>query len=456
MAASFGANSLRIALTASRSRSSSFAICWSVSDSWAVIVSSAAPDEVAAAQEGEPVLLGRELAELAGDEVVLGAAVEQRLVVRDLRDEDRLRLREAAVLRDELLDRAQLRVADVHVGRGGAGQDVGEGREEPRPIDRQRVELAGDPPDRLRVASVEAGQSPHPPTADRRPGTVRVPCPEYAFRHGRRRERAATMPKPSNGIPRCISCTRESAAARHQGAVYDVTGPGGPAPITGPMRVGVMAGVRDISVLEVDVPEPEPGQILVRLRATAICTWEQRTLLRRPAQHVPVRRRPRDGRRGGGDRPRDVNELEVGERVAVGPVVVRQVPLVPDRPGSGVQASLRGRRASTARRGGPAGSPSTSPSRQRRLSGRRHAVRAAALVRAAVLRAPRDAAARTGRRGRGDPRRRGHGPHERRRRQAARRAGDRQRDRRRPAGEGARRSGPTSSSTRARSTRSRA
>ncbi len=42
MAASFGANSLRIWMTDARSMSSSFAISWSVSDSCEVIVSSAA------------------------------------------------------------------------------------------------------------------------------------------------------------------------------------------------------------------------------------------------------------------------------------------------------------------------------------------------------------------------------------------------------------------------------
>ncbi len=43
------------------------------------------------------------------------------------------------------------------------------------------------------------------------------------------------------------------------------------------MRVGVMAGIRDIAVQDIAVPQPAAGEILVRLRATAICTWEQRT-----------------------------------------------------------------------------------------------------------------------------------------------------------------------------------
>lgn len=43
------------------------------------------------------------------------------------------------------------------------------------------------------------------------------------------------------------------------------------------MRVGIMAGVQDISVQDIPVPQPGPGEILVRLRATAICTWEQRS-----------------------------------------------------------------------------------------------------------------------------------------------------------------------------------
>src|SRR5436309_13636987 len=46
---------------------------------------------------------------------------------------------------------------------------------------------------------------------------------------------------------------------------------------TGTMRVGIMAGVRNIAVSDVAVPQPGPGEILVRLHATAICTWEQRS-----------------------------------------------------------------------------------------------------------------------------------------------------------------------------------
>ncbi len=46
---------------------------------------------------------------------------------------------------------------------------------------------------------------------------------------------------------------------------------------TATMKVGVMAGVRDLAVQDLPIPEPNPGEILVRLHATAICTWEQRS-----------------------------------------------------------------------------------------------------------------------------------------------------------------------------------
>jgi L-iditol 2-dehydrogenase len=46
---------------------------------------------------------------------------------------------------------------------------------------------------------------------------------------------------------------------------------------TATMRVGVMAGVRDIGLQDFAIPQPGPGEVLVRIRATAICTWEQRS-----------------------------------------------------------------------------------------------------------------------------------------------------------------------------------
>jgi L-iditol 2-dehydrogenase len=92
-----------------------------------------------------------------------------------------------------------------------------------------------------------------------------------------------------------------------------------PRPTTGPMRVGVMAGVGDIALRDVDIPEPKPGEILVRLHATAICTWEQRTYSGAQHNTFPFV--------GGHESAGEVvafgagvtSELQVGERVALGP-----------------------------------------------------------------------------------------------------------------------------------------
>jgi L-iditol 2-dehydrogenase len=87
----------------------------------------------------------------------------------------------------------------------------------------------------------------------------------------------------------------------------------------GPMRVGVMAGVKDIALREFDVPAPMPGEILVRLHATAICTWEQRTYSGAQHNTFPFV--------GGHEMAGEVvafgegvtSELGIGDRVALGP-----------------------------------------------------------------------------------------------------------------------------------------
>lgn len=43
------------------------------------------------------------------------------------------------------------------------------------------------------------------------------------------------------------------------------------------MRIGVMTGVGEIEMREVAMPRPGANEVLVRIRATAICTWEQRS-----------------------------------------------------------------------------------------------------------------------------------------------------------------------------------
>jgi L-iditol 2-dehydrogenase len=88
---------------------------------------------------------------------------------------------------------------------------------------------------------------------------------------------------------------------------------------TGSMRIGVMAGVKDVAVREVAVPDPKPGEILVRLHATAICTWEQRTYSGAQHNTFPFV--------GGHESAGEIvafgrgvsSELDIGDRVALGP-----------------------------------------------------------------------------------------------------------------------------------------
>jgi L-iditol 2-dehydrogenase len=84
------------------------------------------------------------------------------------------------------------------------------------------------------------------------------------------------------------------------------------------MRVGIMAGVRDISVQDMATPEPAPGQVLVRVRATAICTWEQRSYSGAQGNKFPFV----GGHEMAGEvaaiGPGTNTDLKIGERVAVG------------------------------------------------------------------------------------------------------------------------------------------
>jgi 2-desacetyl-2-hydroxyethyl bacteriochlorophyllide A dehydrogenase len=84
------------------------------------------------------------------------------------------------------------------------------------------------------------------------------------------------------------------------------------------MRVGVMAGVHDINVEDVATPVAGPGEILVRLRATAICTWEQRSYSGAQPNKFPFV----GGHEMAGEvaaiGPGTTTDLEVGERVAIG------------------------------------------------------------------------------------------------------------------------------------------
>lgn len=42
------------------------------------------------------------------------------------------------------------------------------------------------------------------------------------------------------------------------------------------MKAVAVTAVREVGLIELDRPEPGPGEVLVRLRACALCTWEQR------------------------------------------------------------------------------------------------------------------------------------------------------------------------------------
>ena len=85
------------------------------------------------------------------------------------------------------------------------------------------------------------------------------------------------------------------------------------------MRAAVLLAPRNLELREFEVPRPGPGQVLVRLRATALCTWEQRTY--QGIQHVQT------PFVGGHETAGVVAELgdgvvrvKVGDRVTLGPV----------------------------------------------------------------------------------------------------------------------------------------
>ena len=85
------------------------------------------------------------------------------------------------------------------------------------------------------------------------------------------------------------------------------------------MRVGIMAGVRDIGVHDVPVPEPGPGEVLVRIRATAVCTWEQRSYSGAQENTFPFV----GGHESAGEivafGPESSADLALGDRVSLGP-----------------------------------------------------------------------------------------------------------------------------------------
>ncbi len=85
------------------------------------------------------------------------------------------------------------------------------------------------------------------------------------------------------------------------------------------MRIGVMTAPRALELREIATPTPGPGQVLVRLRATAICTWEQRTYIGAQENRFPFL----GGHEMAGEvvalGPGVTNGLAVGDRVTLGP-----------------------------------------------------------------------------------------------------------------------------------------
>ena len=84
------------------------------------------------------------------------------------------------------------------------------------------------------------------------------------------------------------------------------------------MRVGTMAAARRIEFVTVPTPEPASGDVLVRIRAVAICTWEQRTYSGQQANTFPFI----GGHEIAGEiaaiGPNCAAGLEIGDLVAVG------------------------------------------------------------------------------------------------------------------------------------------
>lgn len=83
------------------------------------------------------------------------------------------------------------------------------------------------------------------------------------------------------------------------------------------MSVGVITAPGAVELRDVPVPLPGPGEVLIRIRATAICTWEQRTYGGLQANSFPFL--------GG-------HEM-AGEVVALGPGVE---PMSPGSPGAAI------------------------------------------------------------------------------------------------------------------------
>ncbi len=55
------------------------------------------------------------------------------------------------------------------------------------------------------------------------------------------------------------------------------------------MKTTVFTGPKQIEIKEIELPPLKPNQILVKVKAVALCTWEQRFYLGTSAEHYPFR-----------------------------------------------------------------------------------------------------------------------------------------------------------------------
>ncbi len=156
MTDSLSANSMRIASISAGVKPSSLPISLISADSSALMESSAAPTANASRSRRSTILARRCGGELAGDEVVLGRALELRLAARDLDHEHGLRLGQAADLDHRALHERDLVGADVEVRMRRPAQHVREAADEAPLLHGQRLELRGDAPDGLGVGGSPA------------------------------------------------------------------------------------------------------------------------------------------------------------------------------------------------------------------------------------------------------------------------------------------------------------
>ena len=84
------------------------------------------------------------------------------------------------------------------------------------------------------------------------------------------------------------------------------------------MRVGTMAAAHQIEFRTVPTPEPGPGDVLVRIRAVAICTWEQRTYSGQQSNTFPFIGGHEIAGEVAAIGPNCAAGLEIGDLVAVG------------------------------------------------------------------------------------------------------------------------------------------